>query len=211
VFAWYPTRKKTSAWPFCPYAQGGFSVFVFSFGSWAFKTLERRIPMSRFTLRHMVRSAVIAALYAAITMALAPISYGQIQFRVSEAMTLLAFIDPWYIPGLFLGCVLANLSSPLGWIDVVVGSGATLVALGGIALVRRALGPSVKALMLASLMPVVANGLLVGWELNYLFQIPYLMAAAYVAAGELVVVTAFGTVLFRQILRNEALVKLLKF
>lgn len=167
--------------------------------------------MSRFTLRHMLRSAVIAALYAAITMALAPISYGQIQFRVSEAMTLLAFIDPWYIPGLFLGCVLANLSSPLGWIDVVVGSGATLVALGGIALVRKALGPSVKALMLASLMPVVANGLLVGWELNYLFQIPYLLAAAYVAAGELVVVTAFGTVLFRQILRNEALVKLLKF
>lgn len=78
--------------------------------------------MKNFTVQHMVRTAVIAALYAAITMALAPISYGQIQFRVSEAMTLLAFIDPLYIPGLVLGCVLANLSSPLGAIDVVVGS-----------------------------------------------------------------------------------------
>ncbi len=167
--------------------------------------------MKNFTVKHMVRTAVIAALYAAITMALAPISYGQIQFRISEAMTLLAFIDPWYIPGLVLGCVLANLSSPLGPIDVAVGSFATLLALLGMAGTRKFLGQNLKALMIATLMPVLFNGLLVGWELNFLFQIPYTLAAAYVAAGEFVVVSVFGTVLFRQILRNEALVKLLKF
>lgn len=167
--------------------------------------------MKNFTVKHMVRTAVIAALYAAITMALAPISYGQIQFRVSEAMTLLAFIDPLYIPGLVLGCLLANLSSPLGMIDVAVGSFATLVSLLGMAFIRKKLGLNLKALFLATLMPVIFNGLIVGWELNFLFQIPYMLAAAYVAAGEFVVVSVFGMVLFRQILNNEALVKLLKF
>ena len=167
--------------------------------------------MKNFTVKHMVRTAVIAALYAAITMAMAPISYGQIQFRVSEAMTLLAFIDPWYIPGLVLGCVLANFSSPLGALDVAVGSFATLISLCGMAWLRKTLGLSLKALFLATLMPVLFNGLLVGWELNFLFQIPYILAAAYVAAGEFVVVSVFGMVLFRQILNNDALVKLLKF
>lgn len=167
--------------------------------------------MKNFTVKHMVRTAVIAALYAAITMALAPVSYGQIQFRISEAMTLLAFIDPWYIPGLVLGCVLANLSSPLGAIDVVVGSFATLVSVLGMAWVRKTLGLNVKALFIATLMPVIFNGLIVGWELNYLFEIPYVLAAAYVAAGEFAVVSVFGMVLFRQILNNEALVKLLRF
>lgn len=167
--------------------------------------------MKNFTVKHMVRTAVIAALYAAITMALAPVSYGQVQFRVSEAMTLLAFIDPWYIPGLVLGCALANISSPLGPIDVLVGSFATLVSLIAMAWIRKALGLNLKALFVATLMPVIFNGLLVGWELNYLFQIPYVLAAAYVAAGEFVVVSVFGMVLFRQILNNEALVKMLRF
>lgn len=167
--------------------------------------------MKNFTVKHMIRSAIIAALYVSITMALAPISYGQIQFRISEAMTLLAFIDPWYIPGLVLGCILANISSPLGPIDVVVGSLATLISLIGMVWTRKALGLNLKALFIASLMPVIFNGLLVGWELNFLFQIPYLLAAAYVAAGEFVVVSVFGMVLFRQILNNEALVKLLRF
>lgn len=167
--------------------------------------------MKHFTIRHMTRTAIIAALYTAITLAAAPVSYGQIQFRISEAMTLLAFIDPWYIPGLVLGCVLANMGSPLGIIDVAVGSFATLAALLAMAGIRRRLGLSLRALFVASLMPVIFNGLLVGWELNYLFQIPYVLAAAYVAAGEFVVVSVFGMVLFRQILNNEALVKLLRF
>ncbi len=167
--------------------------------------------MKNFTVQHMVRTAVIAALYTAITMAMAPISYGQIQFRVSEVMTLLAFIDPLYAPGLVIGCILANISSPLGPIDVAVGSFATLISLLGMIVVRKKMGLNLKALFLASLMPVIFNGLIVGWELNFLFQIPYVLAAAYVAAGEFVVVSVFGMVLFRQILNNEALVKLLKF
>lgn len=167
--------------------------------------------MKNFTVKHLVRTAVIAALYTAITMALAPISYGQVQFRISEAMTLLAFIDPWYVPGLFVGCILANLSSPLGMLDVAVGSAATLISVAAMAQIGRKMGMNLKGLMLATLMPVIVNGLMVGWELNFLFQIPLYLAAAYVAAGEFVVVSVFGTVLFRQIIRNEALLRLLKF
>lgn len=167
--------------------------------------------MKNFTVKHLVRTAVIAALYTAITMALAPISYGQVQFRISEAMTLLAFIDPWYVPGLFVGCILANLSSPLGMLDVAVGSAATLISVAAMAQIGRKMGMNLKGLMLATLMPVIVNGLMVGLELNFLFQIPLYLAAAYVAAGEFVVVSVFGTVLFRQIIRNEALLRLLKF
>ena len=71
---------------------------------------------------------IVAAIYAVATIAIAPIAYGPIQFRVSEILTLLAFINPIYIPGLVLGCIIANLFSPLGMVDVVVGSTATLIS-----------------------------------------------------------------------------------
>ena len=57
----------------------------------------------------IVRSAVIAALYAALTLALYPISFGAVQFRVSEALTLLPIVMPEAIPGLFVGCLVSNL------------------------------------------------------------------------------------------------------
>lgn len=84
------------------------------------------------TTRSMCVSAIIAALYAALTMLLAPISYGAIQCRVSEAFTLLPMLLPEAIPGLFLGCLISNLFSPVVTIwDIVFGSLATLLAACG--------------------------------------------------------------------------------
>ena len=71
---------------------------------------------------------MIAALYAALTIALAPISFGPVQFRVAEALTLLPFFMPEAIPGLFIGCLLANFTGGFGIIDIVFGSAATLLA-----------------------------------------------------------------------------------
>ena len=71
---------------------------------------------------------IIAALYAALTIALAPISYGPIQLRVSEALTILPYLTPAAIPGLFIGCLVANILGGLGIYDVVGGSLCTLLA-----------------------------------------------------------------------------------
>ena len=83
----------------------------------------------KWNVKLLVWNAVIAALYAVLTISLEPISYGAVQFRLSEVMTLLAFANPMFVPGLVLGCVIANLFSPLGVIDVFVGFFATFLAI----------------------------------------------------------------------------------
>jgi uncharacterized membrane protein len=71
---------------------------------------------------------IIAGLYAGLTIVLGFISYGPVQIRVAEALTVLPFLFPAAIPGLTLGCAIANLFGPFGFIDVIVGSSLTLVA-----------------------------------------------------------------------------------
>ena len=80
--------------------------------------------------RSLCMSAVIAALYAALTLLLAPISYGPIQLRLSEALTLLPMLLPQAVPGLFVGCLIANLYTGM-LTDIIFGSLATLVAATG--------------------------------------------------------------------------------
>ena len=70
----------------------------------------------------LILPAVVGALYAALTMLLAPISYGNLQFRISEALCVLPVFFPYTSVGLFLGCALANTISAAGMLDVVFGS-----------------------------------------------------------------------------------------
>ncbi|MDY0382381.1 MAG: QueT transporter family protein, partial [Atribacterota bacterium] len=77
---------------------------------------------------YLVRIALIAAIYTTINIIFAPFSYGPVQIRVAEALSVLPFIDPAAIGGLFLGCVLANLWGGLGISDVIGGSLCTLIA-----------------------------------------------------------------------------------
>lgn len=166
--------------------------------------------MKKNNTNFIVKSAIIAAIYVAITLIFAPISYGQVQFRISEVLTLFAFIDPLFIPGLTIGCALANLGSPLGPIDVIIGTLATLISLLFIALIRKKLGFNIKSLIIASLGPVIFNGVIVGWELYYLFNVPYLITAFYVALGEFVVVTIGGTIIMSRVVKNKKLIEKLK-
>lgn len=155
--------------------------------------------------KFITRTALIAAAYAALTYAFAFMSYNDIQFRVSEILVLFAFIEPKYGLGLILGCVLANVASPLGVIDIIVGSFATFVAIMFIATIRKTLGYNKKTLIIASLGPVISNALFVGMELTYLFNTPFVMNALYVAIGEFVVVTMIGTVVVNAIMHNSSL------
>ncbi len=163
--------------------------------------------MKKINTRFITRTALIAAIYAALTYAFAWMSYGQVQFRVAEILVLFAFIEPKYGLGLILGCVLANIGSPLGVIDVVVGSFATFVAIAFIVVVRKTLGFGKKSLLIASLGPVISNALFVGAELTYLFQTPFIWNAIYVAIGEIIVVTIAGTAVVTAVMKNNNLVE----
>ena len=115
----------------------------------------------RFSVRKLTFGAVIAAVYAVLTMALAPISYGPIQFRVSEVLCILPLFFPGAVCGLFVGCALANIISSFGIADVVFGSLATLIA--GLATMWCGKKLSrVPAAVLGVLPPVVANAFIIG-------------------------------------------------
>ena len=116
---------------------------------------------SRFTPRQMATAGIIAAIYAALTLLLPIPPYGGIQLRVAGGMTVLPFLFPEAVPGLTIGCFLANLlGSPMP-VDWVVGTAATLLAaLWTSKLRHRALAP---------LPPVICNMVLVGAEIAWFF------------------------------------------
>ena len=142
----------------------------------------------KFRTHDLCLTAMIAAIYAALTLGLQAISFGPVQFRVSEALTLLPILFPQAIPGLTLGCLISNLFSPLGATvyDVVFGTLATLVA----AILTRRIKGSV---WVKALPPVLANGVIVGLVLTYAYGLNTLwLNMLTVAAGEAAVCYALG-------------------
>src|SRR5659263_72040 len=129
-------------------------------------------------LQFIVTAATIAALYAVITI-LFPFSYGPVQLRISEILTVLPFFTPAAIPGLFVGCILGNIASPFGPVDIAIGSIATLLA--------ACLSRIMPKKWLVPLPPVILNGVFVGTELHFLIGLPLLPTILYVAVGEAIV------------------------
>ncbi|WP_291561652.1 MULTISPECIES: QueT transporter family protein [unclassified Clostridium] len=152
--------------------------------------------------KKLLKVSLVAAIYAVITYVLAPISFGAIQFRLSEIMTLLAFIDPLYVPALTLGCGIANLFSPVGVIDVIVGTAATFIA-------TFAMSKS-KNMIIASLYPTIVNAIMIGAMLYYAFNLPLVLSALQVGVGEFVVVTIIGVPVFKLVLKDKSLRDILK-
>ena len=153
----------------------------------------------KINTRNLITAAVVGALYAVLTMVLAPISYGALQFRVSEVLCILPFFMPPTAWGLFVGCIVANLMSTAGILDVVFGSLATLITCLCIARCGK-MGNTLKARLIACFMPVVWNGLIVGATLtialaglNPLTHFgAFLIYAGQVALGELGVMYIIG-------------------
>jgi uncharacterized membrane protein len=139
--------------------------------------------------RHLARAALYAALYAALTLApgLSGLAYGQVQFRVSEGMLALACLDWAAVPGLTVGTALANIGSPLGPVDVVVGSALTLLA--------AALMWYIGAHWFALAVPALVNGFGVAAELTLVLRLPYWPSVGFVALGEATVLATVGAVL----------------
>ena len=160
-----------------------------------------------FGVKFITKAAIIVAIYAAVTVLLQPISFGPVQFRVSEALTILPVIMPEAIPGLFVGCLIANLLGGGVLLDVIIGSLATL----GAALATRCLR---KYIPLAAAMPVVFNGILVGPVVYYCYVMgssPFslgtlLFTCLTVAIGEVLVLYTLGLLLYKA-LKNTPLAR----
>ncbi len=147
----------------------------------------------------MARGAILAALYVCLThlqnLILPGSTSWAIQFRVSEALCVLAFFTPAAIPGLTLGCFLYNLSFagalPL---DMVLGTAATFLTTAGMYYTRNI--KLCKLPILGLLLPAIANGLLVGWELSLYIGGSFWLNAVYVSLGELGVLFTLGILLY---------------
>lgn len=140
----------------------------------------------------LTKMAAVAAIYAVLTVALAPISYGNLQFRIAEVMVLLAFFDPFYIGGLTLGCLIANILGPNGPMDIVFGTLATFISVSAVHLTARFSKGHKAGLFIASVWPTLFNAIIIGWMLHKLYELPLLLTMLEVGIGEFVVVSIVG-------------------
>ncbi len=152
--------------------------------------------MSKLSTRQLTTAAVIAALYAALTLLLPIPQYGPIQFRVAEAMTVLPFLFPEAILGLTVGCFIANfLGSPI-FLDWIFGTLATFLA--------AVWTSKMKNTWLAPLPPVLCNAVIVGAEIAYFstqdgqnFWVAWAYNGLTVGIGEALACFALGLLLLK--------------
>ena len=152
--------------------------------------------------KKLVYGAVVAAIYSVLTVLLAPISYGPVQVRIAEALTVMPAISTSSIFGLFAGCLIANLFSG-GIIDIIFGSLTTLTA----AICSYYLK---KHKWLVPLPPVVLNGLVVGGYLTYIYGGLWYVNMLTVALGQFVSCYALGMPLLMLVDNNKRLKEILK-
>ena len=148
--------------------------------------------------KQLVQGAVIAALYTVLTLLLPATTAGTVEFRISEALTMLAALTPSAIPGLAIGCVLANVMHGAIILDIVFGSLATLLAAVMTFLTR-------KNIFVAAIWPAVFNGLIIGPLLKYAYHLDasLIVLILSVAAGEAVICYLLGIPLVKGLARTN--------
>lgn len=143
--------------------------------------------------------SLVSALYATLTLALSAISFGPIQFRVSEVMTLLPLLGKEYIIALTIGCLLANIIGPYGIPDIIFGTLATLISAYLVYLTRKTMKnkQSKAYILIASFWPTIINAIIIGIMLNKFFGLPLVLSMLQVGFGQFVVITILGVPLFK--------------
>ena len=153
--------------------------------------MNGRVPM-------ITRGAMIAAMYVVVTIIFQPISYGLVQVRVSEALTLLPFLWIEAVPGVFIGCLIANILGGVGLLDITLGSIATLAAA-----ILTVYAPNK---FLAATSPVMVNAMIVGGYLSFISNNPLFLSMFYVGCGEAIACYALGLPLLNFIGSREIFV-----
>ena len=156
--------------------------------------------MNKNKIMWMARIAIVAALYVVLTLVSYPFSYGMIQFRISEALMLICCYDKKYTWSMVIGCIVSNLFS-FDLIDCIYGTLATLLACIVMVLVKKK--------FIASFMPAIFNGIIIGLELYFVIDAPLLLSMIGVAIGELVVVVILGNIIFYYIEKDKKLMEVI--
>nr|WP_302134423.1 QueT transporter family protein [uncultured Schaedlerella sp.] len=154
------------------------------------------------SVQFVAQAAVIAAIYVVLTLLFAPFSYGEVQVRLSEALTILPVFTPAAVPGLFVGCLLSNILGGCIVPDIIFGSLATLTGAVFTYLLRN------QSRFLAPLPPILANALIVPFVLRFGYQvplpIPFMMLT--VGIGEVISCGVFGMILYAALYRYKNLI-----
>ncbi|MCI6465396.1 MAG: QueT transporter family protein [Faecalicatena sp.] len=147
----------------------------------------------------MAQAAMIAAIYVVLTIVFAPFSYGEVQVRISEALTILPVFTPAAIPGLFIGCIISNILGGCILPDIIFGSLATLIGAIFTWQLRN------KSKFLAPLPPILANTIIVPFVLRYGYQvplpIPFMMLT--VGIGEVISCGVLGMIVYAALSRYK--------
>lgn len=152
----------------------------------------------------VAQAGLIAALYVTLTYVFAAISFGEVQLRIAEALTILPMFTPAAIPGLFVGCIIGNAMGGAVMPDIICGSLATLAGAYGTWMLRG------KSPMIACLPPIIANMIVVPFVLRYAYAVslPLWFMALTVGAGEVLGCGILGCVLYFAVYKNrEAIFK----
>lgn len=148
-------------------------------------------------INYIIHSALIAAAYVGLTFLsnIFGLAYGPIQLRISEVLTILPIFTPAAIPGLTIGCFIANIAS-FNMLDMVFGSFATLIAAILTFLIRNIKFKNLP--LLAMFPPVIINALIIGFEIAFFFLpkgfyfFGFLISALEVGVGQLIVCYGLG-------------------
>ena len=151
--------------------------------------------------RNLVHGALIASIYVVLTIAFRPISFGPIQFRISEALCVLPFFTAAAIPGVTIGCLISNMIGGAVFMDVVFGTLATLIGAIGSRLLRG-------NRYLVSIPPILSNTLIIPWVLKYAYGsedlVWYMMIT--IGIGEILAIGVLGQCLISVLARYRKMI-----
>lgn len=162
--------------------------------------------MKKKTTLFITQAAVIAALYVALTYISNSLglAYNAVQFRLSEVLTVLPAFTPAAIPGLTIGCIIANISSPFGIVDIAAGSFATLSAAVVSYLLRKIRFKGIP--VLSTIPPVIFNAVIIGLEIMLLENgepAVFFISAAQILAGQTVMCVVAGIPFMQAVKRTR--------
>ena len=146
-----------------------------------------------------VQASMIAAIYVVLTILFAPFSFGEIQVRIAEALTILPVFTPAAIPGLFVGCIIGNIVGGSILPDIIFGSLATLIGAYFTYLLRK------QVKYLAPLPPILSNVVIIPFVLRYAYginlPIPFLMMT--IGIGEIISCGVLGLIVYAALEKNK--------
>ena len=151
-----------------------------------------------FDTKRIARAGVIAGLYALLSLITFPIASGAVQFRVSEGLTLLALVFPEAVPALFIGCVISNIITGCGVLDVILGSLITLISALLTFFTARNIKNTPLKIIVGGIYPVMLNAFFLPliWLMYTSLEYVYYIQVALLLVGQSLSVYAVGAPLY---------------